>query len=188
MKTYHSHPSLWLIALFVLAAAAIRVIFSYFPALSNFSPVAAMALFGGYYLRNKRMAFSLTMLIMLLSDVALELAFRLHLREFPGFHPAMPYVYIGFFAVVMIGGLLKNTKPLTLIGGSLLSSLIFFLLSNFGVWMTGSYPASPEGLTACYVAAIPFFRYTLIGDLFFVGAMFVTFEWVRTWHLKPASA
>ena len=189
MKNSNSYPGLWLVALFVIAAALLRVIFSYIPALANFSPVAAMALFGGYYFRNKRLAFSVMILIMFLSDVALEIAFRLNLREFGGFHAVMPYVYIGFIAVVVIGGLLKNTKPLTLIGGSLLSSFIFFLVSNFGVWMTGNiYPLSFEGLTTCYIAAIPFLRYTIVGDLFFVGVMFGALHWVNSLYMKLASA
>src|SRR6185436_16501701 len=118
----------------------------------------------------------------------LELAYRLGVREYTGFHPAMPYVYLGFFTVVIIGGFLKNTKPLTLVAGSLLSSAAFFLISNFGVWMTGNYPPTSEGLVACYVAAIPFFRFTLAGDLFYVGAMFGAFEWIRSRPAHPALA
>jgi len=186
--TTTSSPKIWLIVLFVCAAAFIRVVFSYFPALSNFSPVAAMALFGGYYFRNRLAAFSLPMMIMFLSDVSLELAYRFGWRDYPGFHPAMPYVYAGFLAVVFIGGGLKTARPLTLIGCSLLSSVIFFVLSNFGVWMTGNYPATPEGLIACFVAAIPFFRFTVIGDLFFICLMFAAYEWLKTRYLKPAKA
>lgn len=185
---HNTYPKIWLIALFVLSAAAIRVVLSYMPALANFSPVAAMALFGGYYFRDKRTAFSLTMLIMFLSDTVLELAFRFNLRDYPGFHPAMPYVYIGFFMVVVIGGILRNTQPLTLGGASLLSSVIFFIISNLGVWMTGSYPATWDGLLLCYEAAIPFFRYTLLGDLFFVGVMFGAFELAKRKYATDAKA
>ncbi|HXH19722.1 MAG TPA: DUF6580 family putative transport protein [Chitinophagales bacterium] len=179
MKTTTT-SSFWLIVIFVLAAGVIRIFLSGLP---NIAPVAAMALFGGYYFRDRRIAFSLPLLVMFFSDVALEIGYRLGWRDYPGFHPAMPYVYTGFLAVALAGTLMKNAKPLTLAGTSLLSSVIFFIISNFGVWMTGNYPATWEGLLACYVLAIPFFHYTVLGDLFFIGLMFGAFAWVKNKYL-----
>lgn len=188
MKTSGTRAAVRVITLFVAGAALIRVIFSYIPEFSNFSPVAAMALFGGYYLRDRKVAFSLPLLIMLLSDAALEMAHRLGWREYPGFHPAMPFVYAGFLSVVALGGFLKNARPFTLLAGSLLSSLLFFIISNFGVWTTGNYPSSWDGLIACYTAAIPFFRFTIAGDLFFVVVMFGGLEWIKSRSARTAAA
>ena len=65
------------------------------------------------------------------------------------------------------------TTTLSLVGCSLTSSLLFFVATNFACWLVSSwYPRSLAGLWQCYVAAIPFFRYTLMGDLFFAGVLF----------------
>ena len=66
------------------------------------------------------------------------------------------------------------------LGASLAGSVVFFLVSNFGVWMGWKmYPATVGGLIDCYVAALPFFRNTVLGDLAYAGLMFGIYAWVR---------
>jgi hypothetical protein len=130
----------------------------------NFAPIAAMALFGGVYL-DKRYAFIVPLLAMVLSDI------------FLGFHSTIPYVYGSFIVTALIGLWLKNHKSVGLIvGASLTSSVLFFIVTNFGVWVSGVYPQTLGGLAACYVAAIPFFRNTVFGDLLYVGVLFGLYE------------
>ena len=76
--------------------------------------------------------------------------------------------------IVGIGFLLRDRRtPLQIAGASLAGSVLFFVVTNFGVWMLGSlYPKTLEGLVACYVAAIPFFHNTLLGDAFFTAVLF----------------
>jgi len=126
-----------------------------------------MALFGGSYL-NKKYAIILPMAVMLISDC------------FLGFHKTMPFVYGSFLVASLIGIYLKNkVTTRTVIGASLLSSIVFYLVTNFGVWLTsGMYEMTLLGLTKCYVLAIPFFRNTLIGDLFYTVMMFGGYEMV----------
>jgi len=144
---------------------------------SNFTPLAAIALFGGVYL-DKRFAFVVPILAMLASDF------------FIGFYGGMYWVYGSFVLIGLIGLWLKNHKtPMMVLGGTLASSILFFVVTNFGVWMTpGSiYAHTSAGLVECYVSAIPFFRNTLGGDLLFVAVMFGLYEFAMMMLKKAVS-
>ena len=137
----------------------------------NFTPIAAMALFGGAYYTERKWAFIIPLTAMFISDL------------FIGFHSLMPLVYICFAVMVFIGFRLReNKKPLSLIVAGLTASILFFVFSNFGVWIIAkgtTYPYNIQGLMACYVAAIPFFQNTLLGDMFYIGVLFGTFEAIK---------
>jgi hypothetical protein len=148
--------------LFVLLAALSRLL----PHPANFTPIAAIALFGGVYL-ERRLAFVVPVAAMLLSDY------------FLGFYIEMLWVYGSFLLIAVIGLWLKNhKKPLYILGGTLTGSILFFVVTNFGVWAVPAsmYPKSFAGLVECYTAAIPFFRGTVEGDVFFVAVLFGLYE------------
>ena len=149
---------LLVLASMILAAAASRLI----PHPPNMTSVAAMALFGGATISDKRAAFLVPLAALLLSDVVL------------GFYRHMEVVYVAFALIVGIGiWLRKHRSPLPIAGATLASSVLFFLITNFGVWAFESmYPKTLGGLVACYVAAIPFLRNTLQGDLLFSLVLF----------------
>ena len=142
----------------ILAAALSRLI----PHPPNMTSVTAIALFGGAYFADRRLAFLVPLAALFLSDLAL------------GFYHYMEIVYVSFALIVCIGlWLQKNRSALHIAGAALASSVLFFLLTNFGVWIEGSlYPMTLNGLIACYVAAIPFFRNTLLGDLLYTIVLF----------------
>ena len=142
----------------ILAAAAFRLL----PHPPNFTPIGAIALFSGAHFRNRGYSFVLPLAAMFLSDLVI------------GLHPLIPVVYGSFALIVTIGLWLRSRKNvLTIAGAALTSSLVFFLLTNFGVWGMGSlYPKTVAGLLAAYVAAIPFFRNTVSGDLFYTAILF----------------
>ncbi|NQY68625.1 MAG: hypothetical protein HRT72_13005 [Flavobacteriales bacterium] len=144
----------------------------------NFTPVAAMALFAGAYLKNRTLAYLLPLGSLLLSDGVLEIAHQLGHFEHGGFYSGMYYVYAGFALIVFLGSKVgKNIKAVSVIGGALAGSLSFFILTNLGTWMGGTlYPMTLEGLSACYAAGIPFFRHAVLGDLIYVTAFFGAFE------------
>jgi hypothetical protein len=156
MTANHSRLIALLAAIF--AAAALRLV----PHPANLTPISAMALFGGAYLGRRAVAFAAPLAALLLSDAVL------------GFYSGMWVNYLALGAIVLIGwGLLAQRSVLRLGVAALASSLLFFLLSNFGVWaLSGMYPHDLAGLAACYVAAIPFFQNTVAGDLFYTVLLF----------------
>ena len=158
-------PKLLTIGGMILAAAIIRLL----PHPPNFTPIFAMALFGGAYLNKKKLAFLLPLAAMLIGDL------------FIGFHSLMLVVYGSIAIITSLGFLLKSrVRPSTVIGVSLLGSLIFYLITNFAVWaMSGTYPPTPAGLVSSYVAALPFFKNSLISGLFYSALMFGSFEFAK---------
>ncbi len=132
----------------------------------NVAPITALALFGGVYL-DKKFAFIVPLAALLISDY------------FIGFYSGMEWTYASFVAIGLIGLWLKNHNSVAMtVSASLTGSVLFFIVTNFGVWLSSqvTYPHSFAGLVECYVAAIPFFRNTLLGDVVYVGAMFGLYE------------
>ena len=134
------------ILLFIIIAAVIRLI----PHPPNFAPITAMALFSGLNFQNKKLAYAIPILAMIVSDL------------FLGFYSISIFVYLSFIAITYIGTTIKKIN----ISNIFLSSLLFFIITNLGVWILG-YPMTIEGLLACFTLALPFFGYALAGDLFF---------------------
>lgn len=152
------NPRLKLIIALIVAAGLIRLL----PHPPNFAPIAAMALFAGAYVANVRLALLVPLVAMFLSDMVL------------GFHAGMVLVYVCMGITVIIGTQLrKRLRVVPIATAVLASSVLFFVVTNFGVWATqGMYPISFEGLVACYVAAIPFFHNSLLGNAFFTAVLF----------------
>src|SRR6476661_4312654 len=146
----------------ILVAAALRLV----PHPPNFTPIGAMALFSGAYLGRRPLAFAAPLGALLLSDLVL------------GFYHGMATVYFSVALVVMIGMVaLKRTSAVRVGSAAVLSSILFFVITNFGMWMfSGFYPRTLAGLEACYVAAIPFFQNTIAGDLFYATLLFGAFR------------
>jgi hypothetical protein len=141
----------------ILAAALSRLL----PHPPNFAPIGALALFGGAQFADRRVAFLVPLAAMLLSDLCI------------GLYSHMGWVYGSFALITCIGLWLRtHRRAWPIAGASLLASSLFFLITNFGVWMNGTAPSGLAGLMACYVAAIPFFGNTLLGDGFYVLALF----------------
>ena len=146
----------------ILLAALSRLV----PHVPNVTPITALALFGGVYL-DKKHAFMVPLAAMLISDY------------FIGFYTGMAWVYASFVAIGFIGLWLRNHPGVaTTLGATLAGSVLFFVVTNFGVWVSSqvTYPHTLTGLIECYVAAVPFFRNTLLGDVIYVSAMFGLFE------------
>jgi len=145
----------------------------------NFTPIAAMALVGGLYINKKWLAFLIPVVALFLSDFILNNTInRVYFAEETGlifWNSYMIWTYGAFLLTVGLGIIMKRSSAYTkILGGTLFSAILFFALSNFGSWLDPimAYPKTLSGLGACFVAAIPFFRNTLFGNLVFV-AMFV---------------
>ena len=128
----------------------------------NFTPVIAMAVFMPYLSRNVYSAMLVPLLAMFVSDLYL------------GFHSSMFWVYISILLGTTLSHYTMSIKKTYVHLGSnaLVSSTIFFVITNFAVWMSGTmYPLTLDGLIICYTMAIPFFRNTLAGTLFYVSLL-----------------
>ena len=157
----------------IWAGVALRWHFQYLP---NFAPVAALALFAGYFFRHWLVALAVPILVMLISDTKIG-----------GYHPIMMVcVYTMLALPVAARSVLRKrfrgpsrgwrravAAAAGLIGCALVASLAFFFVTNFATWMFGNmYAHTWAGLVNCYVQALPFLRFTLTGDLVFATVLF----------------
>ena len=145
----------------VLSAVFIRLI----PHAPNMAPIAALALFSGALVPSWK-GFIIPLAAMIISDI------------FLGFHATIPFVYGSFFLIGCIGYLLrKKISPITIGLGSLSGSVLFFIITNFGVWATSSmYEKSIQGIMYCYYMGLPFFRNTILGDIFYTVLFFAGYK------------
>ncbi len=153
----------WIVVLAVLAR--------FIPHLPNFSPVYGALLFGGAYLR-KRDSIWFPVVLLAVSDVVLTIAvYRMH------FGWTTAFDWAGFAAVALLGWWLRaRVTAARVVGASLAGATVFFLVSNFGVWLGGMYPVTGAGLLACYVAALPFLGTSLLSAVLFSGVLFGGYE------------
>ncbi len=136
----------------------------------NFTPVLSLALFGGMYLKG-RQGIWVPLVLMGISDI------------FIGFHDSMVYTWGSILIISLIGILLKGHKNwVNVASASLISSVIFFLVSNFGAYLS-LYPHTLAGLQECYIAAIPFYRSTLVSTLAYSLVLFASYEWILKKHI-----
>lgn len=167
-----------LVVTLILLAAATRL----FDHPANFTPIAAIAIFGGALL-GKRLAYVLPLAIMLVSDLALELI------SGNGFYADQVFVYGSFLMVVFLSSktLKSKLKAQNVLGTALASSVLFYLVTNFGAWlMSGYYPMSFAGLFQSYVMAIPFFKNEILATLSYSAVLFGIYHLVVNKGFKLA--
>ena len=133
----------------------------------NFTPMAATALFAGFLFRRRAAALAAVVTAMVASDL------------FTGFYQpgVMATVYLALLFPLSCRGVLRSQPTAVRVGVcAAASSVVFFLATNLAVWwFSGMYPATPAGLAGCYTAALPFFKYTLAGDLLWSAVLFGTY-------------
>jgi hypothetical protein len=170
MKSIIATPRFLFLSSAILIAAMSRL----FPHIPNFTPIAAIALFGGVNFKSKPLAFLVPLIAMFISDCCLQLTTGY------GFHNTIVYVYTSFALTTLMGLYVgKNTNIQTVFTASLISSILFFIITNFGCWASLGFPDGATGLTTMYIAGIPFFGPTLLGDLFFNGILFGSFYFAQ---------
>ena len=148
----------------------------FMPHAPNFTPVTALALFGGVYL-SRRYAVLFPLFLMMISDL------------FIGMHNTIFFTWGSFILIALIGVWIRNRKnAMTILGASIFSAIIFFVVTNFGAWLTDLYPHTLKGLSTCYTLAIPFFRSTFLSSLLYSGLLFGTYELIAFWVKKTRFA
>ncbi len=163
------------ITLMILLAALSRLL----PHPPNFAPIGGMALFGAAYYTRRVWAYVIPIISMWISDLILNnVVYAEYFEKFVWFYSGSLFTYAAFALIVLMGTFtLKKMRVPQLLFSALGASLIFFIVSNFGVWFSGTmYPKDISGLTACYIAGIPFFKNTLLGDLVYSAILFGAFE------------
>jgi hypothetical protein len=157
----------------------------------NFNAIGASALFGGIVIRNKRLAYILPLLTLFITDIFFQL-----FTNIQGFYGAqMIFVYGAFLLITWIGTNIKKINPVNLVLAAIGTGVLFFLISNLGVWMLSTlYPHTAQGLIACYAAAVPFYRNdlfgsfalnTVLGNVFFTGVLFGAWALIKQTALQP---
>jgi hypothetical protein len=156
----------------------------------NFNAIGASALFGGIVIRNKRLAYILPLLTLFLTDLFFQL-----FTNIQGFYGAqMIFVYGAFLLITWIGANIKKVNTVNVFLAAIGTGVLFFLISNLGVWMLSTlYPHTAQGLVACYAAAIPFYRNdlfgsfalnTVLGNVFFSGVLFGAWALIKQTALQ----
>jgi len=128
----------------------------------NFTPLMAIALFAGSHARRVGTAILATLFALALSDALM------------GFYPGFWYVYAAALVPVLLGRMIRDHEGVgSIAAAAIASSLSFFLITNFMFWATGQlYPRTMAGLSACYLAGVPFYRNQVLGDVVYTVAIF----------------
>ena len=154
----------------IISLIFLAVITRLLPHPPNFTPITGIALFAVNRFSDKKLAFLLPLLCMIVTDF------------FIGFHLIVPFVYLSIIGISCVGYFSKKISISTI----LKSSILFFIISNFGVWLVG-YPNSIAGFLACYTMALPFFVNTILGDFFFYYALNFSFSKIENRFLASVS-
>jgi len=166
-----------ILLLLILSAAFSRII----PHIANFSPLGAIGLFGAAHFKRKWQAILIPTAATWLSDLFINnVIYAQYYPEFTWFYPGFFWQY-GTYLIIIVAGIfiLRKVTVKTVLTGALVSSAIFFTITNFSCWPGSSYPQNFGGLLECYAAGIPFLKGTLLGDLFYSAVLFGSFAWAQ---------
>ncbi len=179
MKQQKYNLQFMTLATIILVAAFSRVV----PHMPNFSPMDAITLLAAAHFARVWQVFLIPFAAMWLSSLFIDnVIYAAYNPRFVWMYPGFHWQYLSYFLIALLGlGILrKSVSPVKVAGAGLGAGAIFFLVSNFGVWLQGSiYTHDFAGLVACYNAAIPFFRGTLYGDVFYVTVLFGGYALLR---------
>ena len=166
----------------ILIASFSRII----PHYPNFTPIIAISLFGGKYFKNRTLAFFLPVFILWLSDLVINNFILDYYKTFTFIYPGFYWQYFSILFISFMGRYyLEKISVFKLIVISISSSLVFFILSNFGVFISSSiYSKDFNGLLICYIAAIPFFYATLASSIIYTFSLFGVYEYILKYRLK----
>lgn len=156
------------------AVILIAVLTRLLPHPPNFAPITAMAVFAGVTYTSRRSTILVPLAALFLSDLVREVLYRYGLSTSWGLYSGMWTVYTTTALIALLGRSVRETRSVNAIAMvTPAGSCLFFLVTNFAVWAQGSlHPRTLEGLGACYTAALPFFRNSLLGDFAYVGVLF----------------
>jgi hypothetical protein len=166
------------IAVLILIAAFSRSI----PHLPNLSPLGAIGLFSAAHFTKKWQVFLIPILATWLSDLYVNnVLYGQYFPTFTWFYTGFYWQY-GSYLLITLSGLFifRKVNIQRVLAGALTASVLFYVISNFGVWASGTmYPKTMSGLIACYVAGLPYLNGTLLGDVCYSAVLFGTFAYAQ---------
>ena len=173
MNNNKSYNTIYLITGIIFIGVISRLIPNNIP---NFSAIGAVALFAGHYIKNIRLRYIIPITAMCISDLLLS---------FSGIGLANPIVHTsvyGSFALTVLLGAVDSKKLSKFVSipiASVFAALVFFIITNFAVWLNGWYGYTLEGLLTCYTVAIPYFGNTILGNLTYSAILFGSYEFFK---------
>src|SRR5690606_3387515 len=177
----------WAVVAVIILFAALRGLSpESFGAWANFTPVGAIALFGGVYLKNKWQAFLIPLAVLLASDLILNYAC---FGKLTLYYEGMIWVYLSFALIVLLGKAIQTVKPISILLSAFGADLIHWVVADIGVWLNNpAYEQQLSGFMHCLALAIPFEKSFLGGTLLYSAVMFGGFELLRSYIPKLAIA
>jgi hypothetical protein len=166
-----------ILVLMIVVAAAFRVIAFYYPALSNFTPVGAIALFGGVYFTEKWKGYLTVFLTLFVTDIYINYLYTSKLVLWYG---GSEWTYLCFMLMVLVGSLIKKANVQSVLLGSIASVLIHWLIINLPFLYGTMYPHTLAGYGQSLIKAIPFEKNLALGNLVFGAILFGSFELAKT--------
>lgn len=163
------------IGLAILLVSMTRLV----PHVANFTAVGAMAIFGGAMLRTRWIAFLAPVAAMFITDLVLNnIIYASYFDSFQLITPGFGWTMVALATMVLSGKLiLKKVSSLGVLGASVSASLLFFLISNFGVWASGTtYTKDLSGLILCYEMGLPFLLNTFLGTVAYSAVLFGAYK------------
>jgi hypothetical protein len=181
------NPRPFVLAGLILAAGIFRLLTASntLTSLSNFTPLGAMALFGGCYYQDKWKAYLTPLLTLWLTDIILNRYLFFHKWVF--FYDGFAWVYGSFALMVLIGHYIKKVSIRSVVLSAIAGALVHWIFTDFGVWLGGGtdittglpYTRDWHGFMMCYYLALPFMKNLLIGNLIFGAVLFGSFEFMQ---------
>ena len=165
----------------ILSLLIIGVVGRIIPHPPNVTPIIAIALLASHAFKNKWIAILIPLTGMWISDLMINnYLYAGYYDKFVFFSNGSLWIYGAILLAVLIGKvLIRSIKLSTVFLSSFSASFFFFIITNFGVWLSNMmYPKSLLGLIECYTLAIPFFGNALIGDLIYSVALFTSYSLV----------
>ena len=184
-------PRTLVLCVMMAMVAGYRLIVHFVPGLLpyNFTPVEAMALFGGAHFTSRRLAFLMPLAVMLVSDVII--AFSLPAGQIVDWYRMAPVIYACIALTAVAGFALRGrVRGLSVVIAAVASATGFYLITNAMVWLlSGAYAMTSSGLVACMVAGLPFYQYgTLPGTLLWSGMLFGGFALLSRRYVSLSAA
>jgi hypothetical protein len=196
-----STRSTWIAFILLILAGALSRLVTF--GLAGFAPQMSMALFGGAVIKDKKWAFALPLLSLLISDGALQILYETGVTSRAGFYEGQWATYLCFALLTIFGFLMKKINFKNVAIFSISGSLLFFILSNFFVWIGGggfNRPLTFDGMLQCYADALAYYRdgglikgfigNFILGDLIWSIALFGGYYLLTkfAFNLKPSPA